>query len=56
MKILLTTVTLILSLATVQAQDSFENALRAHVRELTADRLNGRQAGTRGDSLAAAYI
>jgi len=56
MKIITTLITLILGLATVQAQDSFENALRTHVKELTANKLMGRQAGSKGESDAAAYI
>ena len=46
----------ILSLVTVQAQDSFEKALRTHVQELTSDALNGRKAGTKGETDAAQYI
>lgn len=56
MKILTTLITLILGLVTVQAQDSFENALRTHVKELTSKTLMGRQAGSKGESDAAAYI
>ncbi len=56
MKIPLTILILILGLASVQAQDSFENELKVHVRELTANRLNGRQAGTEGENEAADYI
>ena len=47
---------MILGLATVQAQDSFEKALIEHVRELTSPKLMGRETGTAGESDAAAYI
>ncbi len=46
----------ILSLVPIQAQDSFEKALRTHVQELTSDALNGRKAGTKGETDAAQYI
>ncbi|HOO42339.1 MAG TPA: TonB family protein [Bacteroidales bacterium] len=46
----------ILSLVAVQAQDSFENALRSHVEALTSDSLKGRKAGSEGEMDAAAYI
>ncbi|MFA5301765.1 MAG: TonB family protein [Bacteroidales bacterium] len=46
----------ILSLVAVQAQDSFENALRTHVEELTSETLKGRKAGTEGEKDAAEYI
>jgi hypothetical protein len=46
----------ILSLVAVQAQDSFEKALRIHVEELSSDAFNGRQAGTKGEKDAAEYI
>jgi len=42
MKILAILITMILGLATVQAQDSFESALRTHVKELTANKYMGR--------------
>jgi len=56
MKILAILITMILGLATVQAQDSFESALRTHVKELTANKYMGRKAGSKGESDAAAYI
>ncbi|MFA5443554.1 MAG: TonB family protein [Bacteroidales bacterium] len=46
----------ILSLVAVQAQDSFEKALRTHVEELTSDAFKGRKAGTKGETNAAEYI
>ncbi|MFY9116582.1 MAG: TonB family protein [Bacteroidales bacterium] len=56
MKRILTLLLSILSVVFLQAQDSFEKALRSHVAALTSERYRGRLAGTSSEAEAAAWI